>query len=729
MDTLIAEKADVGLRVRAEDGIACLEFDLPGSKVNTLGAAVMTEFERLLESLAADPRVRAIVLVSRKHDVFIAGADIDEIQALETEAQAAEASRFGQRVFARLEALGKPVVAAVHGACLGGGCEMVLACHWRILSDDPATRIGLPEVQLGILPGFGGTQRLPRVVGLQAALDMILTGKTLDARRALKSGLADEIVYPPLLLEAAIASARRLAESGRFTSVRRSRRSLWSLPGFLDRTVLGKSIVLRTATQRVRRQTRGHYPAPFAALDAVRAGLRTGGRAYDREAVLLGQLAMTEVSRNLIGIFRLGEENKRLGADLPALTSRVRLIGVVGAGVMGGGIAQQAASHDIRVRMKDIAPEPLLAAFRTARGLFRERVRKGRMNERELENRMSNISATLDDTGFEHADVVIEAVVENLDVKRKVLAHLETVVGADCVLASNTSSLSIAAMSEGLGRPERVVGMHFFNPVHLMPLVEIVRTPRSDPAAVARVLGLVRQMRKTPVIVQDGPGFLVNRILAPYLNESAWLFEEGCDVVALDRLCKRWGMPMGPFELLDEVGTDVAAKVGHVLHAGLGDRMQPAPLAGKVHAANRLGRKSGRGIYVYGGKSGRERRPDPEFWRTLRPDAARPAAPSDDAVVDRVFGLMIDEAARCLDEGIIGSAGELDLALVYGIGFPPFRGGLLKYADRRGLSSWVDRLRELESRLGPRFAPSERLVRMATSGERFFPDPRSAARA
>jgi 3-hydroxyacyl-CoA dehydrogenase/enoyl-CoA hydratase/3-hydroxybutyryl-CoA epimerase len=597
-----------------------------------------------------------------------------------------------------------------------------------VLSDDPATKIGLPEVKLGILPGFGGTQRLPRVVGLQAALDLILTGKTLDARRALRTGLADELAYPPLLLEVAAAAARRLVERGSWRAWRPSRRPLHTLPGCLDRTALGQGIVLRAATKRVRAETHGNYPAPLAAIQSVRAGLRNGGRAYDQEAVALGRLAMSSESKNLIGIFRLTEENKKLGADLPRITGRVRQVGVVGAGVMGGGIAYQAASNDVRVRMRDIAPEPLLAAFRTARDLFKGQVRRGRLDDRTMDAKMAHITATLDDTGFQLCDVVIEAVVENLDIKRKVLSGLEKSVREETVLATNTSSLSIAAISESLRHPERCLGMHFFNPVHRMPLVEIVITGRTDARAVARTLALARQMGKTPVLVHDGPGFLVNRILAPYLNESGWLFEAGADVVGLDRTMRRFGMPMGPFELLDEIGTDVAHKVGDVLHAGLGDVARPSPLAGKLHDVGRLGKKSGKGMYVYSGRDRRERHADAEFWRTLRPAGTASAPPADDEMRDRIFGLMLNEACRCLDEGIIGSAGELDLALVYGIGFPPFRGGLLKYADTRGLPAWADRLREFESRLGPRFAPTERLVRMAASGERFFPDPRNAAR-
>ena len=727
MQTLIAEKTELGLRARLENGVARIEIDTPGARVNVLSAAVMTELEAILTALQADPEVRAIVIASGKGDCFVAGADLSAIEALSSEADAQAASEFGQRVFARIESSPKPIVAAIQGVCLGGGCEMALAAHHRILADDQVTKIGLPEVRLGILPGWGGTQRLPRVVGLQAALDLALSGRTLDPRKALRMGLADEIVYPPLLVEAAANAARRLATAGRFTNVRPSRRPLWSLPGFLDRTALGHAIVFRAARQRVRRETKGHYPAPLAILDAMRAGMGARGR-FDVEARGLGRLAITPESRNLVRIFRLTEANKKLGSDLPKSERKVRQIGVVGAGVMGGGIAHVAADRDVRVRMKDLGPEPLLAAFRTARGLFREQQRKGRLQPRELDNKMARITASMDYTGFALCEVVVEAVVENLDVKRAVLRDLESHVKADCVLATNTSSLSIDAIASGLHRPERVVGMHFFNPVHRMPLVEIIRGSKSDPRAVARVLALTRQMGKTPVIVADGPGFLVNRILAPYLNESAWMFDAGADPVVLDRMFRGYGMPMGPFELLDEIGCDVGAKAGQVLHAGLGERMAPAPLAGALHAAGRLGKKTQRGVYLYAGKRSRERKPDAAFWATLRnqPDGTGPAL-DESTVLDRVFTLMVNEAARCLEEGIVQEASDLDLALIFGIGYPPFRGGLLQYWDTRGIPALVDRLRELEARFGSRFAPADRLLRMAASGERFFSEPHNAA--
>ncbi len=729
MQTLIAEKKELGLRVCMDEGVARVEIDVPGAKMNVLNGALLGDLETLLIRLENDPTVRAIVIASGKKDSFVAGADVGAIEALESVDAARAASEFGQRVFARIEASSKPVVAAVQGVCLGGGCEMALACHHRILADDAVTKIGLPEVRLGILPGWGGTQRLPRIVGLQAALDLILSGRTLDPRRALRMGLTDEIAYPPLLIEAAANAARRLADAGRFTNTRRSRRPFWSVPGLLDRTRFGQAVVLRTAGKRVRQETKGHYPAPLAALRAVRAGLQSPVRGFETEARLLGELAVTPESRSLVKIFRLTETNKKLGHDLPRPARRVRQVGVVGAGIMGGGIAHVAADRDLRVRMKDLGPEPLLAAFRTARDLFREQQRRGRLEPRQLDAKMARITASMDYTGFSLCDVVIEAVVENLEVKRQVLRDLEPHVKADCVLATNTSSLSIGAIAQGMHHPERVLGMHFFNPVHRMPLVEIVRGPETDPEAVARTLALVRQMGKTPVLVNDGPGFLVNRILAPYLNESAWMFDAGYDPAAIDGVFRRFGMPMGPFELLDEIGADVADKVGAVLVAGLGERMQPAPLTAKLHAAGRLGKKTGRGMYVYSGKKGRDRKPDAAFWATLRHGAASGGATHDDGLVlDRVFGLMVNEAARCLEEGIVATASELDLALIFGIGYPPFRGGLLQYWDTRGLPTLVGRLRELESRFGARFAPAERLLRMAASGECFFSGPRIAAR-
>jgi 3-hydroxyacyl-CoA dehydrogenase/enoyl-CoA hydratase/3-hydroxybutyryl-CoA epimerase len=695
MGTSLRAAATDGLRLVLDKDVAVIEFDIAHAKVNTLGTPLMTQFEQLLDALRTNEAVRGVVLISGKEETFVAGADLDEIEALQTEEAAADAARFGQRVFEKIETLGKPVVAAVHGACLGGGCEMILACHHRILTDHPSTKVGLPEVKLGILPGFGGTQRLPRVVGLQAALDLMLTGRNLDAQRAQRIGLADQLAYPGLLRAEALRAAHKLIESGRWQASRATRQK--GMPGMLDRTPWGRAVVLHLAGKSVRKQTQGHYPAPLAVLESVRNGLRSGGRAYEREAQLLGHMAMSDVSRNLLHIYRLTERNKKVGAHLPE-PQDVLQIAVVGAGIMGGGIAHQAAMSDLRVRMKDIGREPLLLAFRTARDLMQKAVRRRRLDSYGLRNKMAHISATTDYTGFNLADVVIEAVVENMDVKKGVLRELEGETRDSCVLATNTSALSITEMASAVQDRSRVLGMHFFNPVHRMPLVEIITTEHTSPRAVSTVLALARRLRKTPVIVKDGPGFLVNRVLAPYMNESSRLFEEGQDLPRIEKLFKRFGMPMGPFELLDEIGTDVASKVGDILHRGLGERMAPAALATTLAKEQRLGRKSGVGVYRYAGKGGHNRQADPAAWKSLQ--TARAAALDDDTLVDRVFGLMLNEAARCLEEGIVASAADLDLALVFGIGFTPFRGGLLRDADARGIHTWVARLRELEQRYG-----------------------------
>jgi 3-hydroxyacyl-CoA dehydrogenase / enoyl-CoA hydratase / 3-hydroxybutyryl-CoA epimerase len=719
MEAPVLDITAVGLRVRLEDGIARLEFDVPGSRVNALTAALVAQLEHVLDALIANPRVAGIVLASGKPDVFCAGVDLDELAALPDAAAAAAAAKLGQRVFARLEASPKPVVAAVHGACVGGGCEMVLACHWRVFADDPSTCIGLPEVKLGIIPGFGGTQRLPRIAGLENALRLLLSGEMLDARAALRQGIADELVLPELAVEAAHAAAHRLAAHGHFGAARAPRHGFLSLRALRERTAFGRALLLRTSEKRIHNATGDHYPAPLAALEAVRAGLENHGHAFEREAELLGELAAGEVSKHLVHLFQLGQEARRAGGALPP-TRQVRELGIVGTGVMGAGIAAQAVQHDLCVHLEDTGIEPLLGAFRHVRARLQTQVRHGRLSRHELDEKMKNLGASLDGLGFEETEVVIEAVAEDLAVKREVLARFESRVRADCVLASNTSAVSIAALAAGLSHPERCLGLHFFNPVHRMPLVEVVVTPQTDPRALSRALALVRQLGKTPLVVRDAPGFLVNRILGRYLNESARLFAEGWDVEALDGLLREFGMPLGPFELLDEIGIDVADAVGRELHAGLGERFQPAPLVAVLRGAGRSGRRRGRGVYRYGGHGGGERHPDREFWRTIGPAAPASATHRDEDALDRVLLVMVDEAARCLEEEIVSSPGAVDLALVTGTGFPPFRGGLLQYAEERGLPALLGRLRGFETELGPRFSPSERLVRMTARGEKFF---------
>ena len=701
------------------DGVAWLVFDRPGSRVNLLTSGVMLRLDALLgeiEAAAAHRDVRAVVVKSGKDGSFIAGADVNEILDITDAHEATEKARVGQRVLRRLDLLPVPVMASVNGACMGGGTELILACDYRIASDRRETKIGLPEVQLGILPGFGGTSRLPRIVGLRAALDMILTGKALNARRALRVGLLHEAVPTAILEQRTAAVARELAAGRRLPAIPKRRRNL--LARALEDTPPGRKLMLDQARKKVQERTGGHYPAPLAIIDTLRDshGL-TLDEALDREARAIGPLIASDVSKNLIHVFHLMEAAKK--APVSAEPRPVERIAVVGAGVMGGGIAQLAAARNIEVRMKDIRADALASGLRHAREIFDAAVRRSRLDKRTAAQQMTRIAPTLEYTGFQATDLVVEAVVERMDVKKQVLADVEGHVGAECVVATNTSSLSVSEMQTALARPAEFCGMHFFNPVHRMPLVEVVRGKETGDTAIATVFACARALGKTPLVVQDGPGFLVNRILAPYLNEAGWLLAEGAPVAQVDRVLKEFGMPMGPFRLLDEVGLDIARHAGETMHSAFGDRMRPAPPLVALQKTELLGKKGGRGFYTY--DKDKEKGVNEQLGESLGGAVAAERRDIDDAdVLDRLVLIMVNEAAYILADGIVSSAGAVDLGMITGTGFPPFRGGLLRYADVRGLAALTARLDELAGRHGPRFTPAPRLREIAASGGTFY---------
>jgi 3-hydroxyacyl-CoA dehydrogenase / enoyl-CoA hydratase / 3-hydroxybutyryl-CoA epimerase len=697
------------------DGVAWLVFDRPDSRHNILSGAVLRRLDSLLgeiEAGAAAGRIRSVVVRSGKDASFIAGADVNEIGAITDEAEAAAGAAAGQRVFRRLDLLPVPVVAAVDGICLGGGTELILACDVRIASDRPETRIGLPEIRLGIIPGFGGTTRLPRVIGLSDALGMILTGSAVSARRAQRTGLISERTHPAILYDRARELALSLADGA--TPARRRPRLLKRI---LDGTAPGRRIVLRQARRQVLRETRGQYPAPLEALRVVRRIARLPlDAALAVEAEAVGRLVVTDVSKNLIHIFRLMEAAKKAGPP-GAVPRPVERVAVLGAGVMGGGIAQLLAYRGFEVRLKDIATDALGLGLRHARGMFDRLVRRGRIERRDAERFMDAISPTLEYTGFATADMVIEAVVERMDVKQQVLREAEASVRPGCVLASNTSSLSITAMQSALDRPADFAGMHFFNPVHRMPLVEVIRGDATSDDTVATVLALTRQLEKTPVIVRDGPGFLVNRILAPYLNEAGWLLAEGASVEDVDRALRRFGMPMGPLRLLDEVGLDVARHAGAVMHAAFGERLAPPPPMAAMEGTGLVGRKGGSGFYRYEGE--RERGVNAGIYAALALPAKRSEV-AEGEICDRTLLAMVNEAARILEEDIVAGPGDVDLGMITGTGFPPFRGGLLRWADASGLALVERRLSELAARHGARFEPAPMIRAAAASGRGFY---------
>ncbi|OLC56169.1 MAG: hypothetical protein AUH92_00660, partial [Acidobacteria bacterium 13_1_40CM_4_69_4] len=596
--TLSMEGPGVVLETR-RDGLAFLIFDRPHDKVNLLSAPLVAVLEILVEQAAHDKNVRALVVVSAKPGSFIAGADINEIHALRSIQDAEAASLRGHRLFDAIEGLPFPVVAAINGTCLGGGTELVLACHFRVAAEDPRVEIGLPEVRLGIIPGWGGTQRLPRLVGIAPALDLILTGRTVDARRALTIGLADEIAPPEYLLDAAERLALDAAEGRRRPRRQRCGESPVARlnPVRLARVALSVPIARRGLRRRV---NEAHYPAPYRALEAVVYGLRHGIEAGLRqEAELLGPLAAGRTSKNLVSIFLMQREARRdPGVGDPAVRPRdLRAAAVVGAGVMGGGIAQALARSGVPVRLKDIDPAALSRGLRAAHDLYGAEVKKGRISRREGEQKFALIQPTLEYTGMRRCDVVIEAVVESLAVKHQVLREVEAIVPEGFIFATNTSSLPIDAIAAPARRPENVVGLHFFNPVHKMPLVEVIRGSRTSPEVVATAVALAKRIGKTPIVVGDAPGFLVNRILMTYLGEALLMVEEGAMIDAIDRTMLDFGMPMGPLALLDQIGIDVANHVAGVLSEAFRDRAPRSTALQILKDKGWLGRKSGRGFY------------------------------------------------------------------------------------------------------------------------------------
>ena len=690
------------------DGILVLTLDVPGEKLNVLGRAILAELEALLSEIEARVDVRGVVLRSGKADNFIAGADIKDFVRIRSALEGETLSRAAQALLDRLERLGLPVVAAIHGACLGGGLELALACRYRIASDDPKTALGLPEVTLGLVPGAGGTQRLPRLVGLAKSLDVILTGRRLSARRALALGLVDDVVPGVVLDGAARRAALALADGGLVPR----RRGI----SLLERLL--RPLIFRKARASVLAKSGGHYPAPLSAIEAVREGTaRPLAEGLAIEARRFGQVAVSPVSRALVSVFFATQEIKKdVGIPEGTAAREVRKLAVVGAGLMGAGIAAAAAEAGVLVRLKDASSPALAKGLRYARGVFDERRRRGSLTAREVGRRMDRMAPTLDDTGLRRADLVIEAVFEDLELKRRVLAAAEAAIGDDCVFASNTSSLPIGEIGRDARRKTRVLGMHFFSPVHRMPLLEVIVTNDTDAWATATAVAFGRRLGKHVIVVRDGPGFYTTRALFPYLNEATRLVEEGAAVEAVDRAMTAFGFPVGPLALIDEVGIDVGSKISKVLHHSFGDRMEPPESLARVVEDGRQGRKNGRGFYVYGGKG--KKRVDPSIYG-LVPGGPERRAYEERVLQDRCVFALLNEAVLCLQEGILRSPRDGDVGMVFGLGFPPFLGGPFRYLDHLGARFATEVLERLAAAHGPRFAPAPMLVEMAKSGKTF----------
>ncbi len=730
-----------GLRLETlPSDLVILWLDDPIRKVNLLDSPTLESFHRALSALKLRQNPpRALILASAKEDQFIAGADVAEFGRVESPTEAEAKAREAQQLFDEYAQLPYPTVAAINGPCLGGGAELALAFRHRVASDHRAVSIGFPEVRLGILPGFGGTQRLPRLIGFTQALAMILSGRAIDSHRARRIGLVDDVLPRERFVPRAVEWTEALLGKRR---PRRRRgpplvhRALQSFPPF-------RSFALGEARKSVLKQTGGHYPAPFEIIRVlgVTAGMKIAdGIKVERKAV--ARLLFTPESINLRRIFLLGEHAKHVPPATAA--RRVGSTAVLGAGVMGGEVAYLFSRNGVSARLRDVKPEPILRSLSHARSLFDREVSQRRLTRAEVLRAMARIQPTLDLGGLDRVDLALEAIVEDLSVKQALFREVEARVPERCVLATNTSSLSVGAIARGLKRPGRLVGMHFFNPAARMPLVEVVRAEMTDSDALDTVIALARRLKKTPVVVRDAPGFLVNRVLMPYLSEAVGFVERGYDVLAIDRELRRFGMPLGPLELLDEIGLDVARKVAHVLADAFGARVGSVALLDRFVSAGFLGKKSGKGFYRYerGERRGVHRglgsgvAPSTATTHTASPDPSGAGGRSSSAgarasastarsasalqeLCDRLIDAMVNEAALALDERVVARAEEADLAMVFGTGFPPFRGGPLRHADAVGIGAIVERL-TLRQQQGAAYGPCGLLQRMALGNERFY---------
>ncbi|MGD8429162.1 MAG: fatty acid oxidation complex subunit alpha FadJ [Ectothiorhodospiraceae bacterium] len=700
------------------DGIAVITIDVPDQSQNTLNGDVINAASRILDELERDQSVRGVVFVSGKSGSFIAGADIHMIEACETAEEVTALSHTGQRIFNRIADFRVPVVAAIDGVCLGGGLELALACHSRVCTDDPGTRLGLPEVQLGLLPGSGGTQRLPRRIGIAAALDMMLTGRQVASRKALKLGLVDEVVPASILLDVARQRAGGAAtnNAGRAGGSWLGNAINWAMDG----NPIGRKVVFDQSRKRVMAKTKGNYPAPERIIECVEAGLGQGvDRGLALEAQRFGELAMTPQARQLIGLyFATTAMKKDNGVDDPTVEGMdIRRAAVLGGGLMGAGIgfvtADKAATP---VRLKDIKAEGLANGLRYINERIDGRLKRRSLTPIQAEVERRRVTPTLDFSGFGRVDLVIEAVFEDLELKHAMVRDIESHCHERVIFASNTSSIPIARIAEAAKRPERVVGMHYFSPVEKMPLLEVIAHEKTAPEVIATAVAFGRRQGKTPIVVRDGAGFYVNRILAPYINEAVHLLREGVPIDRIDRALVKFGFPVGPFKLLDEVGIDISAHVAPILHEAFGERMRPLETAQRMIDDGRLGKKSGKGFYSYGGKrSGKE--VDESVYRLL---GVTPKNSMDaDTIVERTTLMMLNEAVRCLDEGIIRGPRDGDIGAVFGIGFPPFLGGPFRYMDSQG-GEWLRRQLERYTReAGERFAPAEGVLTRADAGRPF----------
>ena len=688
-------------RTIRDDGVCLLTLDRAGSSANIFDRATLEELRDELDFIESHAgTIKGVVLISAKPSIFIAGLDLKSISEKASPAEIREIIEMGQTQFNRIAALRIPTVAAIHGAAVGGGFEISLACDWRIASPDRATKIGLPETKIGLVPAWGGSTRLPRLIGLPKALDVILGGKTPAARAALKLGMIDDIVPAENLISFAV---KKIQEG----KPDRSRHGLVNNP-------IAAKFIAKKLHPELLRKTRGHYPAVLKALEVVTRGISepvSGSLALERDAIL--ELAQGDACRNLIRIFFLQERAKKL----PAATNSkpVSRTAVIGAGVMGAGIAQWLSSRGLPVLLRDVNAEQVARGMNSIAKIYSDGVRRHVLSRREARDGVDRIFPAPSEAPLRQVDLVIEAAVENLELKKTIFQRLDALAGDETILATNTSALPISELADSTRKPERILGLHFFNPVHRMQLVEVVNARQTAPEVLGRAVKFVRRIGKLPVVVKDSPGFLVNRILMPYLIEAGNLFENGARIEDIDEVMLDFGMPMGPLRLIDEVGVDVSMHVAKTLTAHFGRRLNIPLVLGRMMDAKMLGRKSGTGFYVH---EKREARPNPGVLPFAKGQSA--AGVSRDELRERMVFLMVSESARCLEEQIVSAPEDVDFAMITGTGFAPFRAGPLRYADSLGAEKIVGAMNNLVDRGAEHFVPCDLLKQMAATNKKFY---------
>ncbi|SME90604.1 3-hydroxyacyl-CoA dehydrogenase NAD-binding domain-containing protein [Pseudobacteriovorax antillogorgiicola] len=703
---------------KIEGDIQVFTFGHADKAVNTLGEEPLRELNDLLDDLIEKKSAQGLIITSDKKD-FIVGANIKEIEAFKSAEETRDGSLKMQGILNKLENLDIPTVAAIKGQCLGGGLELALACDWRVA--EQSAKLALPEIQLGLIPGSGGTQRLPRLIGIQSALDMILTGKRIEGKKALKMGLVDAACHEKVLFKVAKTYALK----------KRSQKLKPKTKGLSDNITrfatesnpLGRKVMERKAREMVEKNTKGFYPAPFKALSAVFDGFEKKlEKGLELEAKLFGELSQTKESKSLIHLFHAtthAKKNPFESANKEVFKGeKTSLAGVIGSGFMGAGIATVLADKGVCSRLSDPNPESTSRALSGAYKYFTKKAKRKKIKPFQVDQKMAHISPGLNTNGFESTDVVIEAVFEDVALKQKILKEVEEKGHDRQIFASNTSALPIADIAAQSAHPERVLGMHFFSPVEKMPLLEIVVTDKTAEWATARAFELGQTMGKQIIIVKDSPGFYTTRALAFFMAEAALILVEGNKIEKIDAALTEFGFPVGPMTLMDEVGIDVGSHVLDTMKKAFADRVSIPDGLEAIKESGRLGRKNGKGFYEY--HDGKKGDPDEGIYQ-LVPNWKASSLPTDE-IIDRCALVFINESAHCLDEGVLNHPYDGDIGAVFGLGFPPFWGGPFKYVDHMGAKVIVDRLRGLADKYGKRFEPAKALVKMAEEGGKFFPE-------